>query len=325
MIWFEFVACSAFLTYFAYKLCRQGIVLSERTGIAQGLVGVVFLAIATSFPEIVTAATSVFFLGRIGLGYGDIIGSVMINLMVLAGLDYFAGGGRILLKASRLNRLTGGFVLLLLFIIMSAVVLRLGGIAVPSFRRIGAENFLIIPVYFVWLLIIGKRGAPGVPEVSGADGNGSGKLWIKFILLLIAVMFLGAWMAGVGEKIVVGTGLSQTFTGVLLLGFATSLPEIIVSFVALRAGSVDMAVGNILGSNLFDVCIIPLLDILTASPILGLLSAGQMISTVVAFVLSAIVVLGFLMRRETSSRINWDTGAIFAIGFLGFVIICYVR
>ena len=132
-------------------------------------------------------------------------------------------------------------------------------------------------------------------------------------------------MAKIGDNIVSDTGLSQTFTGTLILGFATSLPEIIVSVVAFRAASVDMAIGNVLGSNLFDVCIIPFLDFLTARPILGLLTAGQIIATVLVFVLSAVAVAGLLIKRSGNRMINWDTGLIFAIGFMGFVILYFIQ
>jgi len=327
MVWLEFLVCASLLTYFAYNLCKEGIILSEKTTITHGIIGIFFLAIATSFPEIVTAGSAVFFLGRIGLGYGDIIGSLIVNTMILAGLDYFSGKGRILLKVSGLNRLTGIYVLLLLLIVLGAAVLRFSGMLVPSFQWIGIESLLIVVIYFVAIQILRKRDSHESPQLykDEVKRESPWTVWGKFIVLLIVVMGLGVWMAKTGENIVVRTGLSETFTGALLLGFATSLPEIIVSFAALRAGSVDMAVGNILGSNMFDVLIIPFLDVLTRKPILGLLTLGQIIATGVVVLLSAIVVLSCFVKKDTSRRINWDTGLIFAIGLLGFVIIYYVR
>ena len=138
-------------------------------------------------------------------------------------------------------------------------------------------------------------------------------------------MFLGVWMAKVGEKIVVATEMSQTFIGTLFLGFATSLPEIIVSFAALKAGSVDMAVGNILGSNLFDVCVIPFLDALCKRPILGILTPGQVTATVMVLLLSVIAVLGLYSKKDTSRKISWDTSLIFVVGFIGFVLLYFVQ
>lgn len=326
MVWLEFLFCASLLTYFAYNLCKEGIIISEKTRIAEGIIGMFFLAVATSFPEISTGATAVFSLGKIGLGYGDIIGSIIFNFMLLWLLDYYQGKGRILFKVSGLNRVTGFFILIAVSIVLSSAVLRSLGVTLPTFKRIGAESLLVAATYFIYLKVMHKAGKSDVhDEIYPVKGEPFPKIWAKFALLLVIVMFLGMWMARIGEKIVLATGLSQTFTGTLLLGVATSLPEIIVSFAALRAASVDMAVGNILGSNLFDVCIIPFLDLLNEGPILGMLTPGQNMATLVAFVLASIAVVGLIFKKDTEHRIGWDTSLIFAIGFIGFVLLYFVK
>jgi cation:H+ antiporter len=133
------------------------------------------------------------------------------------------------------------------------------------------------------------------------------------------------WLARTGERIVNTTDLTETFTGALFLGVATSFPEMIVSFAALRAGSINMAVGNILGSNLFDIFIIPLLDALSKRPILGLMTAGQIMVTAVVILISAVAVLGLFCKRDTSRKVSWDTVLIFAIGFFGFMLLYFVK
>ena len=325
IVWVEFFVCALFLTYFAYHLCREGIVISEKTRIEEGIIGTLFLAIATSFPEIVASVTSVFFLGKIGLGYGDIAGSIMINLMILAGLDYYIGKGRLLLKVSSANRLTGIFTLGIGALVLGAAVLRTGGMRVPALGRIGIEGLFVVMIYLVYLKTMKGRQTDEHPEVFQRKEGSRLRIWAKFVLLLVIVMLLGVWMARIGEKFVLTTALSQTFIGTLFLGVATSLPEIIVSFAAIKAGSIDMAVGNIFGSNLFDICIIPFLDLLTESPILGILSPGQIMATAIFLVLSAIAVFGMFVKRDVLRRINWDTGFIFVIGLAGFVLLYFIH
>jgi cation:H+ antiporter len=325
MVWLEFILCGSFLTFFAYNLCKEGVILSEKTNIEKGIIGMLFLAIATSFPEIVTASAAIFSLGRIGLGYGDIMGSVMVNLMILVFLDYYVGRGRILLKVSPVNKVTGLFVLVAGVLILGASLVRLSGVNLPVIGVFGIENIAVILVYVAALGIIRKSGTKEEHEIYPGVKEPFWQIWGKFIFFLVIVMFLGVWMAKSGEKIVVETGLSQTFTGTLLLGFATSLPEIIVSFAAIRASSIDMAVGNILGSNLFDLCIVPFLDLLTKKPILGVLTTGQVVATALVVFLCGITVAGLYVRKDTSRRINWDTGLIFIVGFLGFVILYFVK
>lgn len=325
MIWVEFLICAGLLTFFAYNLCKEGIIISEKTRLEEGLIGVIFLSVATSFPEIVTGAAAVFYLDRIGLGYGDIVGSVMVNYMVLFFLDYYQGKGRILNRVSSLNRMTGLFCVGILLTLFIAVFLRFMGTRVPGIKRIGMESILFIVCYLVYLKIIHGKVTALCVEVYDSKRDSFWSIWVKFIVLLGIVIFLGVWLALVAGKIVVLTNLSQTFIGTFLLGGVTSFPEIIVSFAALRAGSIDMAVGNILGSNLFDVCIISFFDILTKTPILSMLTQGQILATIFALVLSVITVLGLFFKKDTLRKIGWDTSLIFIAGFAGFVVLYFVK
>ena len=325
MIWLEFILCSALLIYFAYNLCREGIILSERTNIEKGIIGMFFLAVATSFPEIVTGASAVFFLDKAALGYGDIVGSIIVNLMILFGIDIYQGKGRILLRVSKVNRLTGVYVVILLGIVLSAAMIRSIGVSIPVIYGVGIENFLIILTYFAALKIIQRSGKREEHVPLNNERESFLSLWSKFMIFLAVVMALGVWLARIGDKIVAQTTMSETFIGTLFLGLVTSFPEIIVSFAALRAGSINMAVGNILGSNMFDVCIIPFLDMLHKRPILGAMTNAQKFATVLVTVLSLVAVIGLYSKKETSRKVGWDTAIIFLFGLIGFVILYYIR
>jgi len=325
MIWVEFLICASLMTFFAFRLCKEGVIVAEKTRLDEGVIGMFFLAVATSFPEIVTGATAVSVLGKIGLGFGDIVGSVIANFMILAALDYCSGKGRILLKVSNLNKITGIFVIFISAIILIFAFLRSVGLDVPAIKGVGLESVLIAVIYFAYLRIIKKRGfARSVFEPRDKSQTFL-TMWAKFAFFLLIVMGLGIWMASIGEKIILNTTLTETFTGTLILGVATSLPEIIVSFTALRAGSVNMAVGNILGSNLFDLSIIPLFDALSRRPILGLLSFGQILAAGFVLILSVITIAGLYWKKETYRKLSLDTGIIFIVGAVGFVLLYFIQ
>ena len=74
-----------------------------------------------------------------------------------------------------------------------------------------------------------------------------------------------------------------------------------------------------------SICIIPLLDVLTEMPILGQLTGGQILSTVVVFIMAGLAVAGMNVKKDTKTRIGWDTGAIFAVGLTGFVLLYFIR
>jgi len=325
MIWIEFLICASLMTFFAFRLCKEGVIVAEKTHLDEGVIGMFFLAVATSFPEIVTGATAVSVFGKIGLGFGDIAGSVIVNFMILAALDYCSGKGRIFLKISDLNKIIGIFVVFISAIILISAFLRESGLSIPAFKGIGLESVLIVVIYFTYLRVIKKRGFARDEFIPKDRSQTFLTMWTKFAFFLLIVMGLGIWMASIGKKIILNTTLTETFTGTLILGVATSLPEIIVSFTALRAGSVNMAVGNILGSNLFDLCIIPLFDALCRRPILGMLSFGQILAAGFVLILSVITIAGLYWKKETNRKFSLDTGIIFVVGAVGFVLLYFIQ
>jgi cation:H+ antiporter len=325
MVWIEFIICGAVLTYSAYHLSREGIVLSEKTHIEEGVIGMFFLAVATSFPEIVTSSTAVFSFGKVGLGYGDLIGSVMVNFMLLSGLDLFYRDKRILSALDRMNVLTSVYILGVIFFVVIIMVMRYSGFNLPAVKGVGVESPILLCGYVFYLRSVRNHGARVQDPAPPARAESNFSLWARFIVFLAVVMAAGFWMARIGDRIVERTLLSETFTGTLLLGLVTSLPELIVSFAALRAGSPDMAVGNILGSNLFDLCIIPVLDVLTRAPIMGQLTPGQMFSTFVVLIMSVIAYAGVRCKISRQRRAGLDTISIFVVGFAGFVIIYFLK
>lgn len=318
MVWLQFTVCASALTFFAYLLCREGAIVSAKTRIERAVMGMFFLGVATSFPEIVTATSSVYSFGNIGLGYGDIMGSVIINLMILSLIDMFSRSKRILSGAYWFNRSTGLFAAGISGMILLSVILRTLFPVSLRFGLVGLESIVVGVIYLVYLRQLKNAGRPGHVN---AEPYSFWMVWAKFFLLLLVVMVLGVWMAAIGDRIVSLTGLSGSFVGSLFLGFATSLPEIIVAFSAFFAAGPDMALGNILGSNIFDISLIPVLDLLTENPILGMIDLGSAVATLFAFILSVLACFGMFYAKKTARRINWNTSLFLILGFFCFVLI----
>ena len=324
MVWIEFTICSILMILFAYNLCKEGVSISRQTRLEESIIGMIFIAVATSFPEVVVGVTSVFSLGRIGLGYGDLVGSVIVNSMLLVIIDRSIGEGRLLAKISRVNTLTALFLFGAAAVILAAGVLRMY-IALPSIGPLGIESLALILIYGVFLRAVNKKDGYRRDEARHVTGESLRRTWTRFAVLLVLVMLLGIWMARIGEKIVLATGLSQTFTGTLLLGLATSFPEVIVTFTAIKAGSFNMAVGNILGSNLFDLCVIPALDLMTEGPIMGMLTKGQVLAAGIVLLISLITIAGIAGKKRAQKRVSPETGLIFAVGLAGFVLLYFIK
>ncbi len=151
------------------------------------------------------------------------------------------------------------------------------------------------------------------------------RVWVKFFIAGLIVVISGFFLAKTGKAIVVKSGFSYTFVGIVFLATATSLPELIVSFSALRLGSIDMAIGNILGSNLFDTAIVPICDIFyTDNQIFKVISLEHVFTLSLCMVLSAIIITGLTYRSKKSFlKLGWDVIAMVAI-FVFAMFVFYV-
>jgi len=123
------------------------------------------------------------------------------------------------------------------------------------------------------------------------------------------------YLPSIGEKIAHETGLGETFVGSIFIALATTLPELTVSLTAYRIGAVDMAVGNLFGSNLFNMNILALDDVFyVAGPLLNYVSANHLVSVIGNISMTAVAVIG-LTFRATRKRffLSWDALAIAGI------------
>ncbi|MDP8234494.1 MAG: hypothetical protein P9M06_06835 [Candidatus Saelkia tenebricola] len=292
--WSRFSVYSLGLLFFGYFSCKYASVIVKKSRMSAGFMGVFFLAIATSAPEIITASVAVSS-GSFDLAIGDICGSLLINLFILIVLDLFCR--RSFLKKELLS---GNLVLvfILQFILLAAIFMR-GFLNVGmEFFSFGFENFLIILFYFLFL----KRER-SISDLDDSKSENQEKVtkhifrWTVFVVFLCAIAVFGRLMVSESKIIVEKSGLNDVFFGTLFLGFVTSLPELVVTVSAIFNGSWAMAVGNILGSNALDVAIVPILEILTAhAPILSMVSTTHVVS--VCFLEIAVILLFILIRAK---------------------------
>ncbi len=299
-IWSKFLIHSLGLFFFGYFSSRYAVIIAKRSRISEGFMGVFFLAIATSAPEIITSGVAVG--GRFfDLAIGDICGSLLVNLFILIALNLF-------IRKSFLKKefLSGNLflVFLLQFILLAAIFMRSSFNFKMGFLNFGFENFLIIFLYFLFLkrenslaqkhnASISRRRVKSVRQVS---------LWAAFIFSLAAIAFFGRLIVSDAKVIVERSSLNYVFFGTLFLGFVTSLPELVVTISAVFNKSYAMAVGNILGSNALDVAIVPILDIITRNaPVLSMVSASQIVS--ICFLELVVVLLFGLVRVKRRVRL----------------------
>jgi len=332
LVWLKFILCSVALVYSGYRLCYLGDVISEKTKITKTIMGFAILAIATSMPEFVTSAASIVVVRSADLAAGDLFGTMVINLGIIALLDLIEGKGPIMLKAHTNHILYAGWTVILLAFISSSLLLRSSTGKIFTLAGVGVESFILILLFLIGLRIIFSLERTNQKDTVLPSQKLYQKVRLKsalvrFIFYIGAIFLLGIWLSRIGKEIVTFMGWSEALVGTFFLALVTSFPEFIVSISALRF-DIDMAIGNILGSNFFDLMIVPLCDVLLRErAFLSEVRMENLFTIMLAIILSSIVIVGLICRsRRSFLKLGWDAIAIVVVlGGGGYVLTFLLR
>jgi cation:H+ antiporter len=146
------------------------------------------------------------------------------------------------------------------------------------------------------------------------------RVYLGYAIAAVFVIGAGTWLAFVGKDIAEATGWGESFVGSLFIAITTSLPEVAVSFSALRLGAVDMGVANMIGSNLFNMAIIGIDDIFyRQGPVLAAVSESHIYTGLVVLVMTGIVIAGFFFRRQYRRpvKVSWYVPVMIAVYLAG--------
>jgi cation:H+ antiporter len=298
-----FAACAAVIIYSGTKLSFYGDKIAELTGWGKAWVGLILMASVTSLPELITGISSVTIVKAPNLAAGDIFGSCVFNLLILSVLD-----ARI--KKPLFSIVKSSHIVASIF---GIILLTVAGMAIflaheiPSVLWISSFTFVLFGIYLVavWgifkyehaALIESPAELPMAesPSRSADLKKALGGYAFNALIVIGAAIFLPYF----GEHIASHTGLSNSFFGTLFIAAATSLPELVVSLAALRMGSIDMAVGNLLGSNVFNMFILGIDDVFyREGSLFKAISTSHLLSVFITIIMTAVVGLALLFKPK---------------------------
>jgi cation:H+ antiporter len=322
MVWAQFVIAAGIIIVSGYKLSQYGEQIAKRTGLGQTIMGVILFSSITSLPELAVCVTSTSVVQAPDLAIGNVFGSNLFNLLLIAILDIVQGKGAILDLLSMGHVLAASFGILLAGLVVLSIGLGL------SFNLgfIGFESVVLILIYALGMKILYRhetlespRDSPGVEELEGIKEGKS--LYVFFAICAIAILGAGWWLCVTADAIAQATGWGRSFIGSFMLAVVTSLPELAVGIPLVRNGAFDMAIGNLLGSNIFNIAIIPIADVFfTKGAILGNASGDHILTAVLGIVMTNIVVIDLIYRaKKVPWRIGWGSISIIALYCLGSI------
>lgn len=327
-IWLQFGICVAIITVAGTKLSNYGNLIAEKTGMGGTFVGLVLLATVTSLPELITGISAVTVTQLPDLAVGAILGSCVFNLAILVILDFFYRGESVYSKAHQGHVLSAGFGIVLIGFTGFSVLESSVGI-LPSLAHIGLYTPVIVVAYLLAMRTVFQyerdHRAEFVEETTGRMPDISlRQASIRYGVAALAVVAVGAWLPIIGDQMAQKMGWHHSFVGTLLIAFATSAPELVVTVAALRIAALNMAIGNLLGSNLFNILIIPVVDILfLKGPILSHVSSVHAISAMSAMMMTGVFIIGLFYRARTRfyRTIGWVSLILFSLYLINSYVI----
>jgi cation:H+ antiporter len=308
-------------------LARAADVIADRTGIGRVWIGSVLLAAATSLPELVTDVSAVH-MNRPNLAAGDLFGSSLANMLILALIDLTARRKQVLRQAAFENSLAACLAITLNSIAGVFVLAR------PRFRlgRISPESLILLFVYLTGSRAVYRNGTVAAAQAAAKPTGGKAqarrslnRAAVEFVIGAAVIYVAAPKLAGAAARIADLSGLGTTFIGTWLLGLSTSLPELVTSIAAVRMGAFDLAVGNLFGSNSFNMLVFVAMDL--ASPRVGIFSRLDPANALTACLATALMSLGLasiVYRAERQYAMLEPGSVLMAIGYAAAIWAVYL-
>jgi len=326
IIWLQFLVSSALVVSGGFLLARNGKELGERHGLTDLWVGFIFLAAITSIPELATAIGAVWLVDAPSLALSDVLGSNAFNIFILATLTVCLARPAISSKLS----LPKFRIMILMILSMTGLVMIFGVLDqhkyLPWPGGISLASWALLLLYLAGSWRLFRDEHPSGRSTITAPGDSSGKtgatgLYPRLIFSIILVVAGGFWLARTGREIAEVTRWGESFVGALFLALVTSLPEMSVCLASIRMNAYDMALGNILGSNIFNLGIIFWADMAyrKGSILKGVTPpfyVAAWLGIILVLVLSAALMIPS-HRKSIKKVITWDSIVIILIYLIG--------
>jgi cation:H+ antiporter len=315
-----FVAAALVVAWAGVRLTTEADALAERTRLGGAVFGAAFLGATTSLPGIVTSV------GAAAMGYpklavSNAVGGIAAQTVFIAFADMFYRRANLEHAAASAPNLVNGALIstLLGWVLLSgqipqwtvlsvhpaSVVLILGYVGGLYMARDAQRHPMWAPSEMP------KQRRKVVP--ASEEQVPIGRVWLKFAVYGLIVAGAGYAVSRLSTSLVRQTGISETIVGTYLSAITTSLPELVTAIAAVRRGALALAVGDILGGNVFDVLFVAFSDIAyRAGSIYAHVTDDIQLVLSLAIVLTGVALLG-LLRRERSGVAN--------IGFEGVLVI----
>ena len=278
--------------------------IAERFGIPQLVIGLTIVAMGTSAPEAAVSITSAL-QGSAGITIGNVVGSNILNILIILGLT--AAITPVAVQASTVK------IEIPYMILITALLLGLGYTGNEIGRLEGVVLWLAFLVYLVYLL----RMATKNKEEADQEEH-SAPLWKELLMVAVGIVLI-VWGSSIAVDAATAiariAGLSERFIGLTIVALGTSLPELVTSVNAARKGKADIAIGNIVGSNIFNILFV----VGTTALITPVTFEAKFVIDTLIAIAAAVLLFICVFKKRKLSRIN---GIVMLVAYAA--VFCYM-
>jgi len=257
MIYVLYLVVAALVTFMSIKASEYVDMLDKTTSLSGAFLGGILLSAVTSLPELFTSISSTLMLDQPGLCIGNILGSNIFNYAMLSFFILTAVAKFAKCSLSKIH-----FIVAISVVAMGGLILcNKYGFLAFDIGNVSVTSVLIILLYVLTVWIMYKKGGTSETEDDGEPVTLSRKqILTRFTLVSIGIVVFSVILTYITDELSVRLNLGKTVAGALFLGVATSLPETASTFTLFKIKNYDIAVGNIVGSCLFNFTILSVAD-----------------------------------------------------------------
>lgn len=279
--------------------------VADKFGIPQIVIGLTIVAMGTSLPE-AAVSISAAVKGSADITIGNVVGSNILNVLIILGLTA-------VIRSVSVKRNTIRYEIP--FTILVTVILSVMGLSDFTVGRVeGVILWVFMILYLVYLLWISKTDKDAIEEVPEAEKGDAVWKMLLFIVLGVVMIIVGSDLSvDAATAIAIDFGMSERLVGLTIVALGTSLPELVTSCTAAIKGKADIAVGNIVGSNIFNILfVVGTTALITPVPY----SANFMVDSFVA--IGAMVLLWLCVIP--GKKLNRLGGIVLLLGYAGYFV-----
>lgn len=302
------IAGLVILMYGANLLVDGGAALAHRLKVSSMVIGLTVVAFGTSTPELVVNIVSSVD-GSSALAMGNVLGSNIFNILAILGITALIIPLGVKKTTTWIEIPLAAFAAILILILVNGE---------PAGQITRAEGICLLCFFVMFLLYtlaLARFGGAGDGEEVEIKNYSSGKSILFILLGLVGLIGGGRLLVNGAVSIAESLGISERIIGLTIVSIGTSLPELATSIIAARKKNADMAIGNVVGSNLFNTFLI----LGTSATITPLQVPSGSMTDLITNIIAAVLLFVFIFTGKGRKISRWE-GGIFVVLYIVYLL-----